>query len=221
MIFLRDLQCVIHRIDHHDTTKQGLCHIPVFFFRLCDLICHAQSTALIEHFGRLKFLRIPDRIQRQEGRTSEAVLLQIFDHLLCRFFIFRNDVLDITAKRRLDCGLKTFFRFDDIRNDTDHTLHIALPLHDAAHGVSVSFVTLGQVRDRFQLGLVLMVCDLLFLQFPVQFSQFIVDLPGAFFLLLLFKIQLFQPFVDIFKILLQSGNDRLLFFLIGLGLQKA
>ena len=142
------------------------------------------------------------------------MLFQKRDHAFCRIFLLRYNILDIAAKRRLNGGLVFFLHFDDIRHNADDALFGLFLLHHHFDGTAVSLIALGQVIQRIQPGLFLMVFLLCLLQYPVIFRQKALDLQKALFRRRLFFIQLCDLFVRLLKLILQFGHKLIRFRLV-------
>ncbi len=139
---------------HHDNpAKHGLCNILIRFLHPHNRIRQPDYSLLLQDLRRFKFLRFRNACKRQKRRASESVFFQENNHFLCRILIVRNNILDISAKRRFNRGFILLINFNNIRYNADNASIFLLLLHHALNAVSIAFIPLRKVGNGIKLCL--------------------------------------------------------------------
>ena len=128
--------------------------------------CSYQFTGKPDHSRLLQ--RIPlgkttssiDTVKWKERSTAETVFLQKFDHMLGSLFIVCDNVLNTSAKSRLNGDLILLVYLDQICYNTLNSRYSVLLFHYTADTVSVSVIALCNIFQRFQPGSLTVICTL-------------------------------------------------------------
>ena len=165
-----------------------ICSSQKVRLKLCKLLgCPDKAAAGPDH-SRFRqrcliyLLRpFPHARQRKKGCTSITVPLQIFNHLLCRCLITGDNILNTASQCCLNGNLILFIDLNQVCHNSKQTGFFFLFFHYATNGVPITVITLGNVNQRLQPGLLPVITRRVLLQIPGRLRLFL--LPPFVFLL--------------------------------------
>ena len=96
---------MINRICHKHTPQQIRRHFLILLLTLYQLTGNSNDSGLLQCRFILRIFSCAYTGQRKKCCTSETVLLQKCNHFLCRCFIFRHNILNVSTQSGLNRNL--------------------------------------------------------------------------------------------------------------------
>ena len=137
----------------------------VFFVTLNQFIGNTNDTWFSDRILIFRIALSFHTGQRKECCTTIPVLFQIGDHFFGSRFVLCYDVLNIATQCSLNRCLIFFLYLNQIRYNTQNSFVAAFLFHNPANTVSISVITLRNIPQRIQSGLILVKCSLFFFEF--------------------------------------------------------
>ena len=136
---------MVNMIHDQSPAQQKVCKLLILCFCICKCICHPDHAFFFQRAGLADACVCPDTGQRKEGGAAKPVLFQEMDHSLCRFLVFRNNILDASSKSCLYGDLIFFIYFDNVCHYAKKSFFPGFIVHDPADAVSISVITLCDI----------------------------------------------------------------------------
>ena len=165
MILLSQSDRMVDRIYHEYSSQKVSCDFFVFCVALYQFIGNANDTRFSDRILIFRIALCLHTGQWQKRCTAISVLFQISDHFFCSCFIFCYNILNTATQCRLNRCLVLFFYLNQIRYNTQNSFVTAFLFHNPANTVSISVITLRNIPQRIQSGLILVKCSLFFFEF--------------------------------------------------------
>ena len=165
MILLRQSDRMVDRIYHEYSSQKVSCDFFVFCVALNQFIGNTNDTRFSDCILVFRIALCLHTGQRKERCTTIPVLFQIGDHFFCGRLILSYDILNAAAQCRLNRCLVFFLHLNQIRYNTQNPFVAAFLFHNPANTVSISVITLRNIPQRIQSGLILVKCSLFFFKF--------------------------------------------------------
>ena len=208
---------MVKTVHYHNTTQKCLCGIFIGRIALHEAVCKSDDSGLSQELHVLEFLRMGERREGKESRSSCFFSLQKLDHRLGCIRRLRYDVLYIPAQRGFYCRLIFRFCLEKIR---DKTALAALFLHDAPDAVSESLIPFRQILEGFQTALQLFFPYFRLAQCLVICRELRLDSVELFLDICAFLLQRPHLSADTLEELLRLFDDLRLLFPVGLRKDK-
>ena len=144
---------VVDRINNNNPAQQIRHNAIIDRLVLHQLICHTEHTGPAERPRISAVVTALHTGQRKKRRTAETVFLQIIDERLCSCLILCDNILDTASKSSLHRSLIFLFDLYKISHNAVDSGNLVLFFHDTAHTAAIAFITLCNVLQRFQTGL--------------------------------------------------------------------
>ena len=144
---------MINVVNNKRTSQKIRCKTVVFRIDCNKCIRRSDHSRLFQRFRSADSITRTNTCKRKKCCTSKLILLKELNHPLSSIFITGNNILDTSAKCSLNRNLILLFYFDEICNNTEKSRFLVLVVHDTPNAVSISIITLCNIFQRLQSGL--------------------------------------------------------------------
>ena len=132
-------------IDHNHPAQQITGQSPVLFIHRHQITCKPQNARFPERAFLIKGTSVSNTRQGKKCGPAVFIFFQIFNQLFRRLLRIGYDILNTSAKSRLNRRLIFFCRGNNIRHNAVYPDHTIPDLHNAADAVAVAVVALCQI----------------------------------------------------------------------------